>query len=254
MLLLIVSLWLHALQLVVAMRIPPVEGSQQAVLSAPATASNGNGEDDEWRLQGWADPRLGGGRLLDWAWKELGEPLNVIISGNSDPYILTPEGFKDYSKSIGFSSECLGLHYGDLHLANLGDGTGNKTEQYLYRQYSFPLTEFPGPIMGSCWESFAGGNHFRAWKQDGVQANSGAWFLAVSQEEHAVKNHMIVPDGYNRGRDLLVKRALKGSRWRGMWWATEVEWREDLLEEGNEGVNHGIEQDGRVAILTVIRL
>jgi len=27
-----------------------------------------------------------------------------------------------------------------------------------------------------------GGNHFRAYKQNGTEANSGAWFLAVSKE------------------------------------------------------------------------
>lgn len=59
-----------------------------------------------------------------------------------------------------------------------------------------------------------------------------------------------------------------------MWWKAEVEYRTDLLQPGNNGkkacvvghrrdaryslncslgVNHGIEQDGRVAVLTVIR-
>ncbi|KAG6919257.1 hypothetical protein DXG01_008053 [Tephrocybe rancida] len=75
------------------------------------------------------------------------------------------------SRSIGFSEECLGLHIGALHAADLGDGDGRKLEQYLARQYYFP-------IWGTCWESLAGGNHFRAWKQNGTVANSGAWFLA----------------------------------------------------------------------------
>ena len=30
--------------------------------------------------------------------EELGEPLNIIISGLSDPYILTDTGFNHYSK------------------------------------------------------------------------------------------------------------------------------------------------------------
>jgi len=29
----------------------------------------------------------------------LGEPLNVILSGLSDPYVLTEEGFREYTKS-----------------------------------------------------------------------------------------------------------------------------------------------------------
>ena len=58
-----------------------------------------------------------------------------------------------------------------------------------------------------------------------------------------------------------------------MWWKADVEWKEGLLEPGSEGstnapfffdiffhdlllvgINHGIEQDGLVAILTVHRL
>jgi hypothetical protein len=30
----------------------------------------------------------------------LGEPLNVILSGLSDPYVLTEEGFREYTKSF----------------------------------------------------------------------------------------------------------------------------------------------------------
>lgn len=81
-------------------------------------------------------------------------------------------------------------------------------------------------------------------------------------------------DGYNIGRDWLVNKATQVSRWNGMWWRADVEWNEeDLLQSGKKGssyacllilwliiddmligVNHGIEQDGRVAILTVHRL
>ncbi|PPQ73317.1 hypothetical protein CVT26_015340 [Gymnopilus dilepis] len=199
---------------------------------------------------GWYDPRLNGGRFLDgmqYTTKKYGEPLNVIISGLSDPFVLTDTGFHVYAKSIGYSEECLGLHMGQLHDANLGDGDGRKTELFLARQYYFP-------VWGTCWESVAGGHHFRAWKQNGTLANSGAWFLGVSKEYDSTKNHKIVPNGYNIGRDWLVDRALQGSHWQGMWWKAQVEWREDLLEEGKKGVNHGIPQDGRVAILTVLRV
>ena len=58
---------------------------------------------------------------------------------------------------------------------------------------------------------------------------------------------------------------------RNVWWSAEVEWRTELLEPGNKGacffllfvsgltfgrlgVNHGISQDGRVAVLTVFRV
>jgi hypothetical protein len=46
---------------------------------------------------------------------------------------------------------------------------------------------------------------------------------------------MIVPDGYNIGRDWLVERAIAGSRWKGNWWSAEVDYREDLIEKGSDG-------------------
>jgi hypothetical protein len=90
-------------------------------------------------------------------------------------------------RSLRYSEECLGLHYGTIHEADLGDGGGRTREVFLARQSYFP-------IWGSCWESiagtylvplsssftmqpFAGGQHFRAWKQNGTLANSGAWFI-----------------------------------------------------------------------------
>ncbi|KAG2009733.1 hypothetical protein CC2G_012631 [Coprinopsis cinerea AmutBmut pab1-1] len=195
---------------------------------------------------GWYDPRVNGGRLLDFTAGTQGEPLNIIISSNSDPYILTDSGFVGYAKSIGYSHECLGLHYGHKHEANLGDGDGQKPELVLARQHYFP-------VWGTCWESLAGGQHFRAWKQNGSLADSGAWFVGASKEYDSSRNHMIVPNGYNLGRDWFVKRALKGTNWNGRWWKAQVEWRTDLLEKGNKDVNHGIAQDGRVAVMTVIR-
>ncbi|SJL07815.1 uncharacterized protein ARMOST_11167 [Armillaria ostoyae] len=218
----------------------PIESLDQT----PFSARRGDGETE---MLGWMDPRIGGGRLLDYTSPNYGEPLNVIISGMSDPFVLTDYGFHYYAKSIGYSDECLGLHYGHIHEADLGDGDGRKSEQFLARQYYFP-------VWGTCWESLAGGHHFRAWKQNGTDANTGAWFLGASKEEDSSKNHKIVPNGYNLGRDWLVERAVAGSRWKGRWWKAELTWRDDLLEAGNDGVNHGIEQDGRVAVLTVIRL
>jgi len=196
---------------------------------------------------GWYDPRILGGRFLDFTTKTKGEPLNAIISGLSDPYILTKSGFHDYAKSLGYSEECLGLHFGDIHEADLGDGNGRTPETFLARQSYFP-------IWGSCWESVAGGQHFRAWKQNGSLANSGAWFIGASKERDSSKRHDIVPNGYNLGRDWFVQRAISGGRWKTRSWQAEVEWRSDLLPEGNDGINHDIAQDGRVAVLTVYRI
>lgn len=65
---------------------------------------------------GWYDPRDQGGRFLDVCFQPSlqfylkdplslqyttetdGEPLNVIISGLSDPFILTDHGFEHYTK------------------------------------------------------------------------------------------------------------------------------------------------------------
>lgn len=49
---------------------------------------------------------------------------------------------------------------------------------------------------------------------------------------------MIVPNGYNIGRDLLVQNAISGSSWKGISWVTDVEWREGLLEPGFKGIEH----------------
>ena len=64
----------------------------------------------------------------------------------------------------------MGLHYGHIHDADLGDGLGRKPEHMLVRQHYFP-------VIGTCWESVRGGHHFRAWRQNGTLANSGAWFI-----------------------------------------------------------------------------
>jgi len=240
---------------------------------------HGSEHEDNGTLAGWLDPRTGGGRLLDFTTKKRGEPLNVIISGNSDPFILTDEGFVAYVQSIGYARECMGLHMGHIHLANLGDGDGRKPEALLFRQH------YRMPGWGTCWESLAGGHHFRAWRQNGTAANTGAWFLGASKEEDSRRGHTIVANGYNLGRDWLVEQALAGSAlwipderglgetettptpepqpegwpWPGtggerLQWRAEVEWRAGLLTPGSEGVNHNIAQDGLVAILTIFRV
>ncbi|KIJ99520.1 hypothetical protein K443DRAFT_170677 [Laccaria amethystina LaAM-08-1] len=231
--------YLQCLAFVFLVTASPIQDESQTVL----IQSN----DNNIRGVGWFDPRVNGGQFLDFTTKRYGEPLNVIISGLSDPYILTDPGLHAYAKSLGYSEECLGLHYGDLHEADLGDGDGKKKEYFLARQHYFP-------VWGTCWESLAGGQHFRAWKQNGTKANSGAWFIGASKELDSSKHHTIVPNGYNLGRDWLVDRAVEGGRWKGRWWKAEVEYRTDLLEAGRKGVNHHIAQDGRVAILTVNRL
>ena len=83
--------------------------SHRAAAAAPTRSA-------EEETIGWFDPRPNGGRLLDvsglhrvgsahrpcrnvqYTTKKYGEPLNIIISGASDPYVLTDEGFHVYAK------------------------------------------------------------------------------------------------------------------------------------------------------------
>ncbi|KAF8647148.1 hypothetical protein AX16_006979 [Volvariella volvacea WC 439] len=190
------------------------------------------------------DPREGGGSFLNKS-GGLGEPLNVIISGLSSPQVLTKDGFLNYARAVGMSKECLGIHVGDPQPANLGDGRGDVGERVMLREH------FNVPIFGTCWESLAGGNHLRAYPQNGPRANSRALFLAVSQQKSIFEQHAIVPDGYNIGRDRLVEAALGRRSFAGVTYETTVQSLPGLLPVGSTGINHGIAIDGVVKMLTV---
>lgn len=204
------------------------------------------------RHRGWIDPAEHGGSMLDVAGNGFREPINVIISGASDRRVLSDQGLLDYARSLGFSFECLHIHLGGLQYANLGDGQGHVPQLFEYRSIASPRS--PGAWIGACWESLAGGNHFRVWRQNGTLADTGAWFLAVSKEEDVARHHTISPNGYDIGRNLLVEKAAQGSSFRGTSWTAHVEWKEGLLHPGRQGINHNISIDGRVAILTVHQL
>ena len=100
-----------------------VEGDGQTLLRSPhGDRKYENGEMPPVKnTVGWVDPRLNGGQFLDvrrsclvcfsrWgayelcSWSSqyttntLGEPLNIIISAESDPYILTESGMQTYVK------------------------------------------------------------------------------------------------------------------------------------------------------------
>ena len=78
--------------------------------------------------------------------------------------------------------------------------------------------------------------------------------MPVSLEKDLRHHHTIDDDGYNRGRDLLVEAAQLGGRWKIWKWKAKVQYADDLLAAGRRGINHDIDQDGRVAILTVHRV
>ncbi|KAJ7161049.1 hypothetical protein C8R46DRAFT_1353713 [Mycena filopes] len=208
------------------------------------------------------NPNLNGGSMLNNAGDGAGEPLNVIISALSSPPVLTDEGILHFAQAIGFSYECLHQHRGDPQTANLGDGNGWVPQTMELRQ------DFGNDELGTCLESLIGGNHFRVYRQNGTAANSGALFLAVSQEEvwgaasksicHNVDSvrdlwdgHTIIPDGYNAGRDKLVANAVGETSHEDVTYFTVAQNLTGLLAPGSEGVNHGIATDGITVLLTV---
>jgi len=192
------------------------------------------------------DPKPGGGSMLNLdANSRLGEPLNVIVSALSSVAVLTDDGFLNYARSIGFSDECLGLHLGTPQSANLGDGNGFVNQTMELREDYFD------PNFGTCLESLMGGNHFRVFRQNGTKANSGALFLAVSQEEDVREHHNIVAGGYDFGRDALVERAIGTTSFGGITYWTTAEDITGLLPPGSAGVNHGIPTDGITTLLHI---
>ncbi|KAA1471724.1 hypothetical protein DENSPDRAFT_837784 [Dentipellis sp. KUC8613] len=197
------------------------------------------------RATAFFDPTANGGSLLDDAGDGLGEPLNVIVSGLSSPDVLTDDGIVNFARAIGFSEECLDIHLGAPQSANLGDGNGPVNQTIELRQ------DFDDPVIGTCLESLIGGNHFRVYRQNGSLADSGALFLAVSQEENVTTGHTISPDGYDVGRDALVSAAIGSTNFGGVSYSTTAENITGLIAAGSTGVNHGIAQDGIVTLLTV---
>jgi len=193
----------------------------------------------------FVNPNLNGGSMLDNAGNGLGEPLNVIVSGLSSPAVLTDSGILNFARAIGFSTECLGVHLGAPQSANLGDGNGFVNQTIELRQ------DYGDPDLGTCLETLIGGNHFRIYRQNGTAADTGALFLAVSQEQDLANGHDIVPDGYDIGRNELVSNALGTTNFGGVTYSTTAKNLTGLLAPGSVGVNHGIATDG---ITTLIRV
>ncbi|EMD37477.1 hypothetical protein CERSUDRAFT_123424 [Gelatoporia subvermispora B] len=191
------------------------------------------------------NPADGGGSMFDNAGNGLGEPLNVIISGLSSPDVLTESGVINFARAIGFSEECLDIHLGAPFSANLGDGNGPVNQTIELRQ------DFGNSELGTCLESLIGGNHFRVYVQNGSLADSGALFLAVSQEENVTTGHTIAPDGYDIGRDTLASAAIGTTSFGGVTYSTTAENITGLMPAGSAGVNHDIAVDGIVTLLTV---
>jgi len=191
------------------------------------------------------NPKPGGGSFLDHDSGGLGEPLNVIISGLSSQWVLSDGGFMHYANAVGFGMECFGAHLGVPQTANLGDGHGWANQTIELRN------DYGNPDVGACWESLAGGNHLRMWRQNGPTATTNALFLAVSEEENVFEGHKIKPNGYDRGRDDLVKGAVGLKKYKGVKYSTVAQTLSGLLPAGSAGINHNIAIDGNIVLLTV---
>lgn len=202
-----------------------------------------------------------------------GEPLNIIIAGNSTPAVLENQqndgGFLNYMLAIGFAGECLGQHEGAPQQANLGDGNGYANETAELRW------DYGDPSLGTCQETIKGGNHFRYWVQNGKNANSRAIFMATSYEMPIAQGHNIIANGYNLGRDWLIGN-ITGSpintsaltntstftgktSYAGFDYLSTISYVSGLLPDSGIGVNHnttvsvGGESpiDGLVAVVEV---
>ncbi|KAF8260263.1 hypothetical protein EI94DRAFT_918191 [Lactarius quietus] len=205
----------------------------------------------------------------------LGEPINVVLLGTSDPAVLVDQqedgGLRNLFLSIGFAGECLGQHSGSDQEANLGDGHGYLNETAVIRW------DYGDPTLGTCKETVEGGNHFRYWTQTGSGADSGAVFMALSYELPETLNHDIIYNGYNLARDWFVGNATAQSgviltanvtntttfsgqtSYGGYVYQNSVQYVSGYLTNGSNGINHYLSVgangtnavDGLVALLTV---
>ncbi|KAJ3744403.1 hypothetical protein DFH05DRAFT_1399276 [Lentinula detonsa] len=227
--------------------------------------------------QGYFDPLSNGGSMLtaveDTSPPGQQEPINLILSANSDSTVLEDGnidgGLQTYFNSLGFAGECLGNHLGDDQSANLGDGNG------LINQTGVMRWDYGNVQTGTCEESIDGGNHYRYWIQNGSAADSNAIFMAASYELPASSNHDIVVNGYNLGRDWIIgnitgsaipTESLTNSSsysgntsFNGFNFSTTVQYVSGLLPNTSVGINHNLTVatngenavDGLVAVLTV---
>ncbi|KZV73202.1 hypothetical protein PENSPDRAFT_311207 [Peniophora sp. CONT] len=209
------------------------------------------------------------------ATNDLHEPINIVISADSDDDVLntnlTTGGAGTYFQSFGYSYECLGQHQGVHQSADLADGRGAVNETAVIRW------DYGDVVVGTCKETVNGGAHFRYWAQDGSKAKTGALFLAASYEQAVAQGHGIVPNGYNLGRDWLVGNATtqssliptaeltSGATYSGettasnYTYSTSVQYISGLASNTSDGINHADSvsvngapaNDGLVAVLTV---
>ncbi|KAF7321099.1 hypothetical protein HMN09_00197600 [Mycena chlorophos] len=228
------------------------------------------------------DPNSNGGSMLDNAGDGYGEPLNVIISALSSPAVLTDAGLLNFAQAVGLygshPASQLRSRITRFQLVRMSSPTPRRPAIRKPRRRKrlgqpnrrvFPIPppfttltqttltqvelrwDFGSSEIGTCLESLVGGNHFRVFRQNGTEANSGALFLAVSQEEDVEEGHTIIQNGYNVGRNAMVAAATGNTKHDGVSYHTTAQNITGLLAPGSEGVNHGVAQDGITTLLTV---
>ncbi|KAF8491163.1 hypothetical protein F5888DRAFT_1795859 [Russula emetica] len=241
--------------------------------SAPSRHKRYDSRNDVPSL-GFYDPHDNGGSWLtqvnDTFPAGLGEPINAVILGTSDPAVLVDQqndgGLRNYFLSFGFAGECLGQHSGSDQEANLGDGHGYLNETAVIRY------DYGDPTLGTCKETVQGGNHFRYWIQSGSSADSGAIFIAVSYELPVQSDHDIIFNG-----DWLIGNATtqssliptatltNGTTYSGQTsnggyvYETNVQYVSGYLSNTSNGINHYLSVgangtnavDGLVALMNV---
>ncbi|KAK0533476.1 hypothetical protein OC842_002955 [Tilletia horrida] len=218
-------------------------------LASPATAAKLSTR--QTASADYANPADGGGRMLTYIPNfptNVGEPINVIISGASDSFIRTPRGFLEWASSIQLIPNACIIreNLGGAQQADLGDGNGRKNQSDVLR-YSYWTDN-------TCAETVNGGNHARYWRQNGSSADTGAWFLAASVEMPLAQSHDIVSDGYDLGRDWIVGNATQdnGTLSTGGYVFQASSTSAPLLQGlSTSDINHNIAIDGNVAVLTV---
>jgi len=85
-------------------------------------------------------------------------------------------------------------------MANLGDGNGWVNQAMELRQNY--------RVLGTCGETFFGGNHLRMWRQNGTNATTNALFLAYVDRFYFIFFSLIMSTCVDSVSEEEVSRAL----------------------------------------------
>ncbi|KAI3481464.1 hypothetical protein L1887_56011 [Cichorium endivia] len=126
----------------------------------------------------------------------LGEPLNVIVSGQSDSGVLSQDGFEEFSRALYFSpGSCLNISQGGYQdRPTWAMATEPSRRPTSCATTSSRATAAPVSSRSRAATISATGS------RTAPPANSGAIFIAASVELNATLNHAIAPNGYDDGR------------------------------------------------------